>query len=149
MKLKESLMLELKKAMQNKEIIKKETITMLRAAILQTEKDGQKELTEPEVFSIVVKEIKKRKESISDFKKGNRLDIVERIEKEIEVLQKYMPKQLSDDEILEMVLVAIKKTESTSIKNIGKVMQEIKDKTLGAADGRLVSEIVKKELSKL
>lgn len=149
MSLKEELMAALKLAMQEKDQIKKDTIIMLRAAILQIEKDGQKELTEQEIIGLVAKEIKKRRESIPDFEKGNRQDIVEQINKEIEILQKYMPEQLSEAEITEIVLSAIAKTGAESMRDMGKVMQEVKDKTTGTADGKVVSDIVKQELSKL
>ena len=86
MGLKQDLMQALKEAMQNKDTLKKETITMLRAAILQVEKDGLKELSEAEMGTIVAKEVKKRKESIVDFEKGGRPDIVEQLNKEIEIL---------------------------------------------------------------
>ena len=99
MGLKQDLMAALKEAMQNKDTLKKETITMLRAAILQVEKDGQKELSESEMQSIVAKEVKKRKESIADFEKGGRPDIVEQLNKEIEILSVYLPEQLTEEEI--------------------------------------------------
>ena len=107
MGLKQDLMAALKEAMQNKDTLKKETITMLRAAILQVEKDTLKELSEAEMGTIVAKEVKKRKESIADFEKGGRQDIVDQLNKEIEILSVYMPAQLSEEEIVKMVVEAI------------------------------------------
>ena len=149
MGLKEDLMQALKKAMQDKDVLKKETITMLRAAILQVEKDGQKELSEAEMQAIVAKEVKKRKESIVDFEKGGRPDIVEQVKKEIEVLSVYLPEQLSEDEIRNMVIQTIANVGAVGMKDMGRVMGALREKTAGKADGKLVSDIVKEELGKI
>ena len=147
--IKEELLKELKEAMQNKDILKKETITMLRAAILQVEKDSQKDLSESEIEAIVAKEVKKRKESIVDFEKGGREDLVKQTNLEIEILSKYLPEQLTEDEIKKLTLEAISKVEALSMKDMGKVMGILREQTQGKADGKLVSDIVKEELSKL
>ncbi|MBQ8043765.1 MAG: GatB/YqeY domain-containing protein [Clostridia bacterium] len=149
MGLKEDLMKALKEAMQAKDTLRKETITMLRAAILQVEKDGQKELTETEMQAIVAKEVKKRKESIADFEKGGRLDIVEQVNKEIEILSVYLPEQLSEQEITDLVVTTIGAVGAAGMKDMGKVMGALREKTAGKADGKLVSDIVKAELAKL
>lgn len=149
MGIKEDLMIALKKAMQDKEVLKKDTITMLRASILQIEKDDQKTLNESEIQAIVAKEIKKRKESIPDYEKGERLDIVNNLNKEIEVLKVYLPKQLSEEEITTLVTEAIKNVGATGPKDMGKVMGMLKEKVSGKADGKLVSDIVKIELTKI
>lgn len=149
MGLKDELMQALKKAMQDKDVLKKETITMLRAAILQVEKDGQKELSENEMQAIVAKEVKKRKESIADFEKGGRQDIVEQLNKEIDILSVYLPEQLSEEEIRNMVIEAITAVSAQGMRDMGKVMGALREKTQGKADGKLVSDIVKEQLSKM
>ena len=149
MGLKEDLLQALKKAMQDKDSLKKETITMLRAAILQVEKDTLKELSETEMQSIVAKEVKKRKESIADYEKGGRLDIVESLNKEIEVLSEYLPEQLSEDEIKKIVSEAISAVGATGMKDMGRVMGTLREKTAGKADGKLVSDIVKAKLGEM
>ena len=149
MGLKEDLMQALKKAMQEKDTLKKETITMLRAAILQVEKDELRELTEDQMKAIVAKEVKKRRESIPDFEKGGRLDIVEGLNKEIEILSEYLPEQLTEQQITVMVVEAINNVGASGMKDMGKVMGSLKEKTAGRADGKLVSDIVKAELGKL
>lgn len=149
MGLKENLLKELKEAMQNKDILKKDTITMLRASILQVEKDGQKELSEDDMLAIVAKEVKKRKESIGEYQKAGREDIVNNLKREIEILEVYMPKQLSIEEIREIVKSAISETGAVSIRDMGKVMQNVRTKTQARADGKLVSDVVKEELNKL
>ena len=95
--MKEELLKALKEAMKNKDEIKKDTITLLRSAILQVEKDNQKQLSEDEMLAIVSKEVKKRKESIADYEKANREDIVQKLKKEIEILSEYLPEQLSEE----------------------------------------------------
>ena len=147
--MKEELLNDLKEAMKNKDIIKKDTITCLRAAILQVEKDTQKTLTEEEMSAIVAKEVKKRKESIEDYVKGGREDIVENLNKEIEILSKYLPEQLTKEEIEALVLEAISNTGAASPKDMGKVMQYLRPKTAGKADGKMVSDIVKEKLNNM
>ena len=149
MGLKEDLLKELKEAMQAKDTIRKDTITMLRAAILQIEKDTQKELSEDDMLAIVAKEVKKRKESLPEYEKAGRDDIVENLNKEIKVLEVYLPEQLSEDEIRELVIAAIKEVGAESPKDMGKVMQNVRAKTQGKADGKVISDIVKAELNNL
>ncbi|MEG2310979.1 MAG: GatB/YqeY domain-containing protein [Clostridia bacterium] len=145
--MKELLLQELKKSMISKDELRKNTITMLRAAILQVEKDTQKTLSLEDMQTIVAKEIKKRKESLPDYEKANRQDIVDSLKREIEILSKYLPEQLTDNDVRELVISSIAFVKATSQKDMGKVMQDLKPKTIGKADGKLVSDIVKELLS--
>lgn len=147
--MKEELLKDLKEAMRNKELVKKDTITMLRAAILQVEKDTQKELTEEEMSAIVSKEVKKRKESIEDYIKGGREDIVAQLQEEISILDKYLPEQLTVEQIENLVNEAIQNTGASSPRDMGKVMQYLRPKTAGKADGKVVSDIVKNSLNNI
>ncbi len=147
--MKEELLNDLKEAMKNKDTLKKDTVTCLRAAILQVEKDTQKSLSEDEMHAIVAKEVKKRKESIEDYVKGGRNDIVENLNKEIEILSKYLPEQLSKEDLLKLINEAVVSTNSTSPRDIGKVMQYLRPKTAGKADGKLMSDLVKEKLNNL
>lgn len=149
MGLKENLLKELKEAMQAKDAIRKDTITMLRAAILQIEKDTQKELSEDDMLAIVAKEVKKRKESLPEYEKAGRDDIVENLNKEIKILEVYLPEQLTEEEIRALVIAAIKEVGAESPKDMGKVMQNVRAKTQGKADGKVISDIVKEELNNL
>lgn len=144
--MKEMLLNEMKQAMRDKDELRKNTITMLRAAVLQVEKDNQKVLDDEEIMVIVSKEVKKRRESIIEFEKANRQDLIEDLNKEIEILCKYLPKQLSDNEIRKLVEEAITKTGVSGLREIGKVMQYLKPIVSGKADGKLVSDIVKEML---
>lgn len=149
MNIKEELMKELKESMQQKDTLRKDTVTMLRAAILKVEKDTQKELKLEEMQAIVAKEIKNRKESIIEFEKGAREDLIEKTKREIEILSKYLPEQLTNEEILALIKNAIESVGATSMKDMGKVMAAIKTAVSGKADGKLVSDLVREELSKL
>lgn len=149
MNIKEELLKALKEAMQTKDTLKKDTITCLRAAILQVEKDTQKELRQTDIEVIVAKEVKKRQESIADFEKGGREDLVEQTKKEIEILSAYLPKQLSREEVEEIVVDTIKAVGAMSPKDMGHVMGALREKTAGKADGKLVSDIVKEKLNQM
>ena len=147
--MKEQLLQDLIEAMKEKDILKKDTITMLRAAILQVEKDSQKVLTEDEMSAIVAKEVKKRKESVKEYEDAGREDIANNLKREIEILSKYLPEQLSEEEIAKMVEDAISESGATSPKDMGKVMSILRPKTAGKADGKLVSDIVKEKLANM
>ena len=147
--MKEELLQDLKEAMKNKDTLRKDTITMLRAAILQVEKDSQKVLNDDEICAIVAKEVKKRKESVKEYEDAGREDIADNLKKEIEILSKYLPEQLTEDEIRKMVEDAIVESGAASPRDMGKVMSILRPKTAGKADGKLVSDIVKERLANM
>ena len=144
--LKEKLMQDLKDAMKEKDIIKKDTVQMVRAAILQIEKDKGIEVDDNKIIEIIAKEVKGKKDAIVEFKKGWRDDLIEQTNKEIEVLEKYLPKQLNKDEITEIVKEIIDSLGATSMKDMGPVMKESKAKIGASADGRAINEVVKELL---
>ena len=145
--LKEKLMSDLKDAMKEKEEIKKNTVQMVRAAVLQIEKDKGIEVTDEMIIDIIAKEVKKRKDAQVEFEKGGRDDLISQNKKEIEVLSSYLPKQLSMDEIEEIVKCVISEVGATSLKDMGIVMKASKEKIGAAADGKSINEAVKKLLS--
>lgn len=145
--LKEQLMEDFKNAMKEKNELKKNTIMMIRAAILQVEKDTRKELSENEIIEIISKELKKRKESIADYEKSGRTDLLEQINEEIAIIKVYLPEELSVEEIKKIVIETIAEVGATTIKDMGKVMQAVKVKTAGRADNKTVNEIVKSQLA--
>lgn len=147
--MKEELLQDLKEAMKNKDTLRKDTITMLRAAILQVEKDSQKVLNDDEICAIVAKEVKKRKESVKEYEDAGREDIADNLKKEIEILSKYLPEQLTEEEIRKMVEDAIVESGAASPRDMGKVMSILRPKTAGKADGKLVSDIVKEKLANM
>lgn len=145
--MKKELMSALKEAMINKDELMKNTITLLRAAILQVEKDEQKELTHDEMLEIVAKETKKRKESIPEYEKAGRDDIVQNLKREIEILSKYLPEELTHEEIEKIINKVIEETSAKDIKDMGKVIKLTKEKTGVRADGSVISQIVKAKLT--
>ena len=145
--LKEKLMEELKEAMREKDVIKKNVIQMVRAAILQIEKDKGIEVDDSKILEIIAKEVKTRQDSITDFEKGERQDLVEQAQREIEILSKYLPKQLTREELKEKLTIIIKEIGATSMKDMGNVMKEAKAQIGTAADGRSINEVVKELLA--
>lgn len=141
--LKEKLLQDFKDAMKEKDELKKNTIMMVRAAVLQIEKDTQKEISDDQIIEIMAKEVKKRKESLADYEKSGREDLVEQINNEIAIIKAYLPEELSEDEIKKIVEEAIKETGAESIKDMGKVMQAAKTKAAGRADNKVINDIVK------
>ncbi|MFR6449073.1 MAG: GatB/YqeY domain-containing protein, partial [Peptoniphilus grossensis] len=125
MSLKERLMADLKDAMKNKDKLRKDVITMVRAAIKQKEVDERVELDDADIENIISKQLKEKKSSIEEFKKGNRQDLVDQTNAEIEILLKYLPEQLSDEELKEIIKKVIDENEITSMKDIGKLMKNV------------------------
>ena len=144
MPLKERLMEDLKEAMKYKIKVKKDTVTMLRAAIKQREIDERIELTDADIIDIVSKQVKQKKDSITDFEKGNRQDLIDLTNEEIKILLEYLPPQLSDEELESIVKEAIEATGAQTKKDLGKLMALIMPKVKGKADGKHVNEIVAK-----
>ncbi len=145
--LKETLLEDLKQAMKEKDEIRKNTIQMVRAAILQVEKDKSITIEDDKIIEIIAKESKKRKDSLQDYEKSGRKDLIVQIKQEIEILAKYLPKQLSKEEVTQIVEEVITKTNATSIKDMGIVMKNCKEKIGASADGKTINEIVKELLS--
>ncbi|MBQ5419833.1 MAG: GatB/YqeY domain-containing protein [Selenomonas sp.] len=143
MSLKEQLTADMKDAMKNKEKERLAVIRMVRGAIRQQEIDGQKELGDEDVIAVISKEVKMRRDSIEEFKKGAREDLVEKTQAEIDVLLPYLPAQLSEDEVRELVKAAVEQTGAATPKDMGKVMGVLMPKVKGRADGKMVNTIVK------
>lgn len=141
--LKEKLLEDLKSAMKEKDEIKKNTVQMVRAAILQIEKDKAIEVSEEQIIEIIAKEVKKRKDAAIDFEKSGRQDLIEKNKQEIEILTTYLPKRLSKEEIETIVKDIIAKVNATSIKDMGKVMKAAKEKIGAGSDGKTINEVVK------
>ena len=145
--LKEKLLEDLKSAMKEKNVNKKNAVQMVRTAILQTEKDKVVEVTDEQIIDIIAKEVKKRKDSIADFEKAQRQDLIDQINDEIAALEVYLPKQLTDDELETKIKAIIEKVNAKDIKDLGKVMKEAKTEIGAQADGRRINETVRKLLS--
>ena len=147
MPLKEELFNDLKLAMKEKDTIRKDTIQIVRAAILQIEKDKKVELDDEGVIEIISKELKKRYDVAPDYEKSGRTDLIEELNRQVSVLKNYLPEQLNEDEITIIIKNAINETSSQTMKDMGKVMAVVTPKVKGRADNKLVSTIVKNLLS--
>ncbi len=145
--LKERLLEDMKVAMREKQTTKKNVIQMVRAAILQVEKDKQIELEDDQIIEIIAKESKKRKDSLGDYEKSGRQDLINQIHEEITILAEYLPQPLSREEIEKIIEEVIVQTQATSMKDMGRVMKAAKEKIGVAADGKIINEIVKEKLA--
>lgn len=146
MSLKEKLLEDIKNAMKEKNTVKKDTVRMVRAAILQIEKDSKITLDDHGVLDVLAKELKKRKDSLPEFEKSGRVDLIDTLKSEIDVLIVYLPQQLTEAEVEDIVKSAIAEVGATSARDIGKVMQAVLPKVKARADGKMVSQAVKKFL---
>ena len=146
MSLKDKLMLDLKEAMKDKDTIRKNTVQLVRSGVLQIEKDKKIELDDEGVLDVISKELKKRRDSMPDYVKSGRQDLIDNLNKEIEVLLTYLPKQLTEDEIRAIVEEAVKETGATTMKDMGKVIANVTPKVKGRADNKIVSGLVKQML---
>ncbi len=145
--LKEKLLEDLKICMKEKNVVRKNVIQMVRAAILQVEKDKQVTLEDAQIVDIIAKESKKRKDALADYEKSGREDLINEIKEEIAVLAEYLPKQLTPEEVEAIVKEVIAEVGATSMKDMGKVMKTAKEKIGAASDGKTINEAVKKCLS--
>jgi len=140
---------DMKTAMKERDSFKLGVIRMAKGAISLEAINKKRDLTDEEMIDVVVKQIKLRKDSIAEFTKANRQDLVEQNEKEIEVLNKYLPEQLSDSEVKQIIDEAIAKVNPTSSKDMGLIMKEVTPKLKGRTDMSMVSSIIKEKLSNL
>lgn len=145
--LKEKLLNDLKESMKEKNIIRKNTVQMIRSAVLQVEKDKAIEVTDEQIIDIIAKESKKRKDAQADFERSGREDLINQNKQEIEILSEYLPKQLSVEEIEDIVNEVISNTGATSIKDMGMVMKLAKEQIGASADGKTISDVVKRLLA--
>lgn len=146
MSLKDRLSSDLKQSMKDKDVIKKSSIIMVRAAILQIEKDKKIELKDEDIIEVIAKQVKQRRDALHEFVKANRDDLIERTKKEIDILIEYLPQQLSEEEVEQIVIETISDIGANSMKDMGKVMSALMPKVKGRANGALVSKYVKQHL---
>ena len=141
--LKEKLMEDLKEAMRSKNEIKKNTVQMVRAGILQIEKDKGIQVEDDKILEIIAKEVKSKKDALKDFEKAERQDLIDQTNKEIEVLQEYLPQQLSREEIKVELEKIIAEIGATTMKDMGAIMKNAKAKMGATADGKTINEVAK------
>ena len=143
----EKLKNDMIEAMKNKEKERLTVIRMVKAAMDQEHIDHKKEINDDLLIDVVNKQIKLRKDSIVEFEKGNRNDLIEKTQHEIAILEKYLPEQLSEDEVKKIIEEIFEKVKPQGQKDMGKVMKEPTSKLKGKTDMKSVSEIIKNKLS--
>lgn len=149
MALKEQLFNDLKQAMKDKDTTKKDIVQMVRAGVLQYEKDNKTDANDEDVMAVITKEIKKLNDVLPDFTKAGRQDLIDEANAKIAILKAYLPEQMSEDAIKELIRQTVEETGAVSMKDMGKVMGAVSAKTKGRADNKLVSQLVKEILSSL
>ncbi|NIK77390.1 hypothetical protein FHS15_002526 [Paenibacillus castaneae] len=147
MNLSERLTDDMKQAMKNQDKFKLSVIRMMRASVKNLEIDLKRPLDDQEVLDILSREIKQRKDSLQEFKKAGRDDLVAGLVVEIEIISQYLPEQLTEEEIQEIVTQTIHELGASSKADMGKVMSALLPKTKGRADGKLVNQFVQQLLN--
>jgi len=147
MDLKETLKNQLKEAMRNKDTVQKNVVQLIRAAILQKEKDSQATLDDEGILDIIARQLKQRKDALADFTKAGRQDLIDLTNQEIELLSAYLPKQMDDEELEAILREVISQTKPSGIKEIGKVMGAAMPLAKGRADGKRINEMARRILS--
>lgn len=144
MSLKEQLFADLKEAMKQKDTVLKDTVQMVRAGVLQIEKDKKIELDDDGVVEVVVKELKKCSDVLPDYEKSGRQDSIDELNRKMEILKSYLPEQLTEEELTALIKEKIEILGASSLKDMGKVMGALTPEIKGRADNKLAGEIVKK-----
>ena len=134
-------------SMKEKNVITKNTIQMIRAAILQTEKDKQTELDDNAILEIISKQVKQKNDALEQFEKADRQDLVEQTKLEINILKEYLPKQLSREEVEQIVVDLSRTLGIFDMKGMGTLIKSAKAKIGAGSDGKTISEVVKKVLN--
>lgn len=155
MSLRDKIQQDLNRSIKKREELTSSVLRMILAAILNKEKEKRYKLkeekdvylTDEEIIEVIVSEAKKRKEAISEYKKGGRQDLSDKEEREAGILQKYLPEQLSEEDVRKLVEEALDETGAKEIKDMGKVMAVLMPRVKGRSDGNTVSGIVKEALS--
>lgn len=147
--MKEKIMIDLKNAMknQNKDLLN--VIRMVKGAIQLEEINKKRDLTDEEVIAVISKQIKTRKETIGDLEKSGRTDLIKQTEKEISILEKYMPDMMSEEEIIKVIDEVFNEVNPTGVADTGKVMGKISPLLKGKADMSIVNKLVKEKLNNL
>ena len=154
--LKQRLQKDLNEALKKGDEISRSTLRMLLAAILNREKEkkykekleGEPELTDQEIIEVIASEAKKRKEAIYEFNRGKREDLVKKEKAELEILENYLPEQISEEDLKKIAEETVREVKAKEMKDMGKVMAVLMPKIKGEADGSEVSRIVKEILTK-
>ena len=147
MSLKEQLSQDLKQAMKDKDTIRKNVVQLIRSGVLQIEKDNKVTLDDEGVLDVIAKQLKQRRDSLPDYEKSGREDLICELKTEMDILMGYLPRQFTREEIEEIVKAAVAETGASTVKDMGKIMACVMPKTKGRADGKVINEIARAYLS--
>ena len=147
MNLEERLVKEMNEAMKSSDKLRLSAIRMIRSNVKNKEIEIRKPLDDEEIQRVIQGMVRRGEESLEQFKSGERMDLVEKESKEIEILKSFLPQSLTQEEILKIIDQTIEETQATSLKDLGKVMKSVMPKLQGKADGKLINELVKGRLS--
>jgi hypothetical protein len=137
-----------KEAMKSRDVLKSSVLSFLRADMLNLATAKKKDkLDDAEIITVIKKQIKQRQDSIEQFTKGARLEAAEKEKKEAEILKSYLPAEMPVEEVKRLIEEAVAATGASSMKDMGRLMQELTPKIAGGADGKLVSDLVRQRLS--
>ena len=147
MSIKDKLKDDLKSAMLEKDTIRKNVVQLIKAGVLQVEKDKKITLDDEGVLDVIAKQLKQRRDSLPDYEKSGREDLIAQLKQEMELLMEYLPAQLTHEELVEIVKDAITKTGASEIKDMGKIMAVVMPQTKGRADGKEINAIANEFLA--
>lgn len=147
MSLQEQLNTAMKEAMRAKDSLRLNAIRLVKTAIKNKEIEARQEFDDQAVIGVLSSLVKQRRESAQVYRESNRADLAEKEERELAVIQEFLPQQLSEEEIKTLIEAAVAETGAVSARDMGKVMKIVSAKTVGRADGRMVSELVKARLA--
>ncbi len=146
MGIQETLIHDMKSSMKSGDKVTLETIRMLRAQIKNESLKKRQEISDDDVIKVLAREAKKRQESLDLFRKGGRDDLAEKEAHELKIIDSYLPKKLSQEELEKIIDQAIREANGESLRDMGKVMQIVMPQVTGRADGKAIQELVKKKL---
>ena len=146
MTLKDKLKEDLKSAMKEKDTIRKNVVQLIKAGVLQVEKDSKVTLDDDGVLDVIAKQLKQRRDSLPEYEKSGRDDLISQLKREMDILMEYLPPQLSHEELEAIVEQAVEETGAQSVKDMGKVMAAVMPKTKGRADGKEINRIARELL---
>ncbi len=146
MTVKDKLKEDLKSAMRDKDTVRKNVVQLIKAGVLQVEKDNKVTLDDEGVLDVIAKQLKQRRDSLPDYEKSGRDDLIAQLKREMDILMEYLPAQLTHEELVSIVEDAIGQTGASSVKDMGKIMSAVMPKTKGRADGKEINMIARKLL---
>ncbi len=146
MTIKDKLKSDLITAMKEKDTVRKNVVQLIKAGVLQVEKDNKITLDDEGVLDVIAKQLKQRRDSLPDYEKSGRDDLIAQLKREMELLMEYLPAQLSHEELVAIVKKAIAETGASTIKDMGRIMKEVMPQTKGRADGKEINAIARELL---